>query len=66
VSANPTKLPERQTYTVAEAAALLGVPRSTLYEAIGRGEVAHVRISRRIVVPKWWVDGKLKPPGGGG
>lgn len=40
------------TMTVDEAAALIGVSRNTLYEAIRRGEVPHLRMGRRIIIPK--------------
>ena len=43
--------PHRRTYTVDEAAVILGVGRSTMYEAIRRGEVPCVRLGRRIVIP---------------
>lgn len=40
------------TYTVAEAAALLGVSRSVTYGAIQRGELPSIRIGHRILVPR--------------
>ena len=43
---------ERLTLTVIEAAKLLGVSRNSLYEAVRRGEVPHLRIGRRILVPR--------------
>lgn len=39
-------------YTVAEAAALLGISEWSYYEAIKRGDLPGRRIGRRIVVPK--------------
>lgn len=42
----------RRTRTVREAAAVLGVGRTTLAEAIARGEVRALRIGRRVVVPE--------------
>lgn len=39
------------TLKVNQAAALLGVDRNTLYEAIKRGEVPSIRIGRSIRVP---------------
>jgi excisionase family DNA binding protein len=41
-----TTLP-RATYTVAEAAAVLGIPRRTLYVYIAQGVVPAVHIGRR-------------------
>jgi excisionase family DNA binding protein len=43
---------ERQTLTVEEAARVLGISRSSAYEAARRGELPIVRIGRRYVVPR--------------
>ena len=43
---------ERQTVTVEEAAQVLGISRSTAYEAVRRGELPVIRIGRRYVVPR--------------
>jgi excisionase family DNA binding protein len=43
---------ERLTYTIAEAARLLGVSRGTAYEAARRGQLPVVPIGRRLLVPK--------------
>jgi excisionase family DNA binding protein len=43
---------ERLTFTVAELATALGVGGQTVYDAIARGEIRHVRIGRRIVIPR--------------
>jgi excisionase family DNA binding protein len=40
------------TLTVAEAAALAGVAKCTLYESIRRGEVPSIRIGRRLLIPR--------------
>jgi excisionase family DNA binding protein len=37
---------------VEEVALLQDISRSFAYEAVGRGEIPHVRIGRRILVPK--------------
>ena len=41
--------PERLTYTVEEAAAMLGISRAFAYEAVHRGEISHLRIGRRLI-----------------
>ena len=41
----------RLTITVEEAAAFLRIGRSAAYEAVHRGEIPHVRIGRRYLVP---------------
>jgi excisionase family DNA binding protein len=40
----------RRLYTVVEAAQLLGVGRSTMYELVRRGEVASVRLGRKLLI----------------
>ena len=42
---------ERLTYTVEEAATLLGISRSLAYEAARTGDLPTIRIGRRILVP---------------
>jgi excisionase family DNA binding protein len=41
---------DRLVYTVEEAAGLLGVARSTMYELVRVGEVPSVRMGRRVFV----------------
>ena len=38
--------------TVGEAARLLGISRAHAYELVARGELAHIRLGRRVVVPR--------------
>jgi excisionase family DNA binding protein len=42
----------RLVYTVAEAAALLGLGRSTAYDLIARGELTAVRVGRRLFITR--------------
>lgn len=42
----------RLVYTVTEAAELLGIGRSTAYELVARGELATVRLGRRVAVSR--------------
>jgi excisionase family DNA binding protein len=51
VVATPTPLPERVLYDVAEAARLLHIGRSLLYELIASGQLASIRSNRRRLVP---------------
>ncbi len=44
--------PGRLTMTVEEAAAALGISRAFAYEAVTRNEIPHVRIGRRILIPR--------------
>ncbi len=43
---------ERAVYTIEEAAQMLGVGRSTAYDAARRGELPVVRLGRRLLVPR--------------
>jgi excisionase family DNA binding protein len=43
---------ERMTYTIVEAARLLGVGKTTLYEAVRLGEVPVVRIRGRMLITR--------------
>ena len=43
---------ERMTYTVEEAAQLLGVGRNKGYEAVKAGELPVIKIGKRLLVPK--------------
>lgn len=52
---------ERTTmvFTVPEAARLLGISRTHAYELVARGEIAHLRLGRRIVIPKHAIETML-------
>jgi excisionase family DNA binding protein len=54
---------ERQTMTVEEAARVLGISRSSAYEAVRRGELPTVRIGRRYVVPRVALERMLSQAG---
>jgi excisionase family DNA binding protein len=43
---------QRLTYSVDEAAELLGISRTSAYEAIRKGEIPHIKIGKRILIPK--------------
>lgn len=51
------------TFTVPEAAALLGISPWSYYERVKRGELPARRIGRRIVVPKVQLDAWLAAKG---
>lgn len=54
----------KKTYTITEAAELLGVGKSAAYEAARRGEIPIIRIGRRMVVPKAALERMLNEPSG--
>lgn len=41
----------KATITVEQAAELLGLARTTAYDAVNRGQIPSFRIGRRLVVP---------------
>ena len=47
---------ERLVWTVEEAARLLGISRAHAYELVARGELPHLRLGRRVVVPKHAIE----------
>ncbi len=50
---------ERLVYTVTEAASLLGISRAHGYDLVASGDLAHLRLGRRIVVPKRVIEALL-------
>ena len=54
---NDETTPERPaTLTVDQAAAILGIARSSAYEAVRRGDIPAVRVGRRVLVPRVGLD----------
>jgi excisionase family DNA binding protein len=53
-------LVERQTYTVEEAAQLLGISRSTAYECVRDGSLAALRFRKRVVIVRATVDALME------
>ena len=49
----------RGLYTVEEAAQLVGVGRSTMYELVSRGEVASVRLGRKVLITRSTLEALL-------
>ena len=54
---------ERRTLSIEEAAAVLGVGRSLMYDAARRGEIPVIKIGRRLVVPRARLDAMLAAEG---
>ena len=57
--ADPSDRSTSRVWSVGEAATLLGISRAHAYELVARGEFPHVRLGRRIVVPKHAIDALL-------
>ncbi|NJL06779.1 MAG: helix-turn-helix domain-containing protein [Chloroflexaceae bacterium] len=49
-----------RTFSVQEAADLLGVGKATIYKAIERGEVVYSKIGRRKLLPGRWVKAMVE------
>jgi excisionase family DNA binding protein len=47
--------PMAATMSVTEAARVLGISRTTAYEAVRDGSLRSIRLRRRIVIPRAWV-----------
>jgi len=47
---------ERRTYTVTEAATVLGISRTSAYERVRAGDLPALRLGRRIVIARATVD----------
>ena len=54
---------ERLTFTVTEAADLLGISRGMAYECVRTGEIPSVRLRGRILVPRHRLDELLSGDG---
>jgi len=46
-------------WTVEETGRLLGISRAHAYELVARGELPHLRLGRRVVVPKYAIEALL-------
>jgi excisionase family DNA binding protein len=50
------------TLSVEEAARLLGISRGLAYELVHRGELAAIRLGRRILVPRHAIESLVNRP----
>jgi excisionase family DNA binding protein len=48
-----------QTYSIAQAAKVLGVPPRTIYGQVARGELPAIRLSGRLLILRAVIDGIL-------
>ncbi len=54
-------MPTKLTFTVPEAAALLGISRTTTYECVRRGEIPSLTLGRRILITRVQLEQLLGP-----
>ena len=57
------KANERLTYSVTEAARVLGISRNSCYAACERGELPCLKIGKRILIPRARLDRLLSDNG---
>jgi excisionase family DNA binding protein len=53
---------ERRTYTVTEAATVLGISRTSAYERVRAGDLPALRLGRRIVIARHALENLLGSP----
>ena len=51
---------QRLTYSVDEAAEVLGISRASAYEAVRKGEIPHIKIGKRILIPRSFLESLTK------
>lgn len=56
---------ERLTFTVEEAAKVLGIGRGTAYEGVRTGQIPSITVGRRRLVPRAALLKLLEEPSGG-
>ena len=54
-------MPTKLTYTVPEAATLLGISRTTAYQCVRRGEIPCLTLGRRILITRAQLEHLLGP-----
>lgn len=51
---------EGQVYTVDQVSQILKIARSTVFQAIRKGDIPAIRVSRRVLIPKAALDRMLQ------
>ena len=51
---------ERLTLTVKETAQLLGLSRNSAYQGVLTGEIPHVKVGKRILIPRLALENMLE------
>ena len=54
-------MPARLTYSVPEAAEILGISKTTAYECVHRGEIPSLTFGRRIVITRRDLEDLIGP-----
>jgi len=66
ISAVDERPPPRLTYTVPEAAAILGISRGLAYEMVHAGTLPALRLGSRILIPRAALEATVNSPVSGG
>lgn len=52
---------KKQFYSVQEISKILGVSRGLIYSSLKRGEIPHLSVGARILVPVSWLNQATRP-----
>ncbi len=54
---------EKLTFTVSETASLLGLSRNSAFKGVMTGEIPHIRVGKRILIPRRALEARLASAG---
>ena len=54
---------EKLTFTVSETASLLGLSRNSAFKGVMRGEIPHIKVGKRILIPRRALEAMLESAG---
>jgi excisionase family DNA binding protein len=54
---------EKLTFTVTETASLLGLSRNSAFKGVMTGEIPHIRVGKRILIPRRALEAMLESAG---
>lgn len=56
---------ERLTYNVVEAAKILGLSKNSCYQGVLRNEIPHIKVGKRVLIPRRALEAMLESAGNG-
>ena len=56
-------MPEKETYTMAEAARILSISKATMHRHAESGKIPTIRLVGRVVIPRAYIDGLFAAAG---
>lgn len=54
---------EKLTFTVSQTASLLGLSRNSAFKGVMTGEIPHIRVGKRILIPRRALEAMLESAG---